>query len=392
MNSEIQNPSDIPEQENPKKKNYIENKDFLINEAPGLIREKSFEDGMMVVLGRLGIEVGNYDRKIYKILAAHEMLAKRALEISNTIDTDARPLLDAATDALIKFKDVDYGGWSHSVCHPIETYGQERCPSSFLDTESSREDLTKLVNESVARQKESSHDVGCSDRIVGPILLFNLKQAVTTNLEKPYSYKPESLKDPEYVDILKNNLDDKYSLDVKIFLSTDTPLEFCSRVINSGGKLPWRLLPSEQLELLGELKKHLPADVLNSYVQKIYHPNGKDITFDELQGNFSGFKEAKDVVKGVYVDVDDTLISNGKLNKSLVEKLEGLAVEGREIIVFTGGNVANAEDQLRRLGLPEKFLSIRSKSDYRSKILESLIDDTPPEYQGFGAKEYEHWY
>jgi hypothetical protein len=90
----------------------------------------------------------------------------------------------------------------------------------------------------------------------------------------------------------------------------------------------------------------------------------------------------------LYVDVEGTLLAGGKLNHIVMFSVDRTAREGRPVVVFTGGNPDAQTEELRKLKFPEQFLPVVSKESYRGKILESLIDDTPPEYQGFKAREY----
>ena len=368
---------------------YVTHRDFFINEAPKLIQENDFYEGTVPVAEKLGVEVSTDNRENYKILSTLESLSRRLLEITNEFDKDASVLLSAVTDSFIKFKGVGYGSWSHTACHPIETYGRGL---SFLDTPESRGILTGLVDESVKRQKEESHDIGCSNRIVSPIMDFNLTEAGLDNLEAPYVYKPKSLSDAEYVEILKNELKDEYSYNVKAFLDSNSPLECYRLILEKGSKLSGS--PKAQIKLLQSLEKHLSREIVDDYVKKVYHPNEKDINYEELLQSFQESTEAHEVIKGIYVDVEGTLIRENYqgrgLNEHLVEKLNKLADEGNEIIIFTGGDVQALGEELKKFGLSERFLPVRSKNDYRGKVLEILVDDTPPEYQGFRTLELRH--
>ena len=362
--------------------NYAENRNYFINEAPKLIRDNdSWIYGIVPVAKKLGVWIA------HDALHTIESLLRKVLDITNNFDKDALPLLDAVAGSIIQLKREGYSGWSHSVCHLIETYRRTSLPS-FLDTPQSREVLTKLVDESVRRQKESSDNIGCSSRIVGPIASFNLIEADTSNLEQPYVYKPESLSDSEYIKIMKSKLKDEHDFDTKAFLDTKSPLEFYSLILEKRDELPEFLNPERQMELLEVFKKYFPQDLINKFVQRAYSPNGNSVTYDELIGSFKESKESKEVINGVYVDVEGTLILNDSkgqqsLNGNLVQQLEKLIANGREVIIFTGGDITAIGDKLKELGFPEHFLPVRSKNEYRGKVLEVLIDDTPPEYQGF---------
>ena len=350
-------------------KSYVENKDYCINEAPKLIRNNEGGRGIALVAEKLGV--------------AGDFLSY-VLYVINRFDADAEPLLDAVADSyFIQDKKRNFRSWSHDLCHSIENYGEDGL--SLLDTPESRKVLTKLIDESVERLKENADvDIGCIDRIVGPLLKFNLTQMDAKDLEKSYIYKPESIKDSEFIGYMREGV---VGFDLNAFLNTNSPLEFYRRLFEKGEKLPGFLNPAQQIELLQALKKHLPGDLINKYVEREYNPNGKSTTYDELVKNVQESKESTEVIKGIYVDVEGTLIERGVLNKDLVKKLEKLATEGNKIIIFTGGDIAAIGAELKKLGLPEHFLPVHAKNEYRGKVLEVLVDDTPPEYQGFKTLE-----
>ena len=358
---------------------FLKEKDFLLKKAPQLIRKG--EKGVFAVAKKLGLDAYDY-------LGTLESLARILLTITNDFDKGAVKTLDAIADAFKKEGLEDYMHWSHQVCHLIEDYGKKD-KQSFLDTAQSREVLTKLVDESVKRQKESRDDIGCSPRIVGPIAMFNLVEAGLDKLDVPYPYKPDSLKDEDYMEIMKDKLDDDYDFLSRAFLSSDTPAGCLKLILEKREPLPEIFSPERQIEVLQALEKHLGKELLDHYVKHVYHPNGQSTDYAELTQNFQKSKEAHEVVEGVYVDVEGTLIEDhwGKheLNEGLIKAIEGFEREGKKIIIFTGGNRETLEEELKRLGVPERFLPIRSKSDYRGKVLGALIDDTPPEYQGFKA-------
>jgi hypothetical protein len=93
----------------------------------------------------------------------------------------------------------------------------------------------------------------------------------------------------------------------------------------------------------------------------------------------------------VFVDVDGTLIvpdwhtKAPKLNPDLVERLDAHCPRGTSVTVFSGGDPAVQTARLRELGFPERFLPVKSKSDFKGMKLEIVFDDTHPAIQGFTA-------
>jgi hypothetical protein len=389
---------DVPDQF----KSYAANRDFFIREAPEIVRSGDLKSGIMPVWRKLNEGI----REPYNELSGLEDFTTTVLKITTEYDSEARTLLRSAADSLVRYKDVDYLSWSHSVCHLIETYhGPRKDPGgskrkrgdysspSFLDTDEAREILKVLVDESVARQKLSPNDAGCSDRIVKPIILYNLVSAGKDGLRQNYAFKPESLNDRAYANILSSRLKEN-GADLGAFLETNTPLEYYERMLRDGIDMPSRFDPTTQLELLQTLEKELSHDAVDAYVQKKFAPNGQKTTFEEMVRNYAEYKDAKAELRGWFVDVEGTLIVKNyegatELNGYLVERMEKAASGGSPVTVFTGGDPVKMTEALARLGFPSKFLPVVSKSDYRGKVLEVLIDDTPPEYQGFKAADYQ---
>lgn len=92
--------------------------------------------------------------------------------------------------------------------------------------------------------------------------------------------------------------------------------------------------------------------------------------------------ETPEILKGLFVDVEGTLIKDGALDKILVKKIESF---NGPVTIFTDNNSPEyLSEQLRKLGFPEKFLPVVSKKDFRGegKVLEYLIDDLSPSLQG----------
>jgi hypothetical protein len=373
---------------------FKKNRDFCVNEAPDLIRSKGFE-GIEAVQKRLGIEDSHSHTPLYTT----EAVLKQILDVSVNFDQAALPLLRATAEFIATVRKHDYKDWSHSVCHPIETYqpdAQRRerySRPSLLDSEATREVLTGLVDESVRRKKEVPQERDSTARIIGPIASYNIVTVEATALDHSWPYRPASLDDAEYKKIMLANLEDQYGFNTKSFLIADSPLAFYREFLEKKHKLPEFIKPGSDILLFESLEKLIPKADIDAYIAAVYAPNNQPISYDELKSRFSENQQSQELVSGVFVDVEGTLImydsreKKDVLSARLVQELEEIASSGRTVTIFTGGNITAMEEKLKAHGFPEKFLPVRSKGDFRGKLLETLVDDTPPEYQGFGAKK-----
>lgn len=96
--------------------------------------------------------------------------------------------------------------------------------------------------------------------------------------------------------------------------------------------------------------------------------------------------------EGIFVDVDGTLIVDGKLNTELYEKLRIAEELGYTVTVISGGYMPMQNQRLKELGVDLKCLDkgVEPKSSYEHvAILEFLIDDTHPGKQKLHARCYE---
>lgn len=280
-------------------------------------------------------------------------------------------------------------GWqidSHELCHYLENYhcGQlEESDFSFLDYPECFSKASELIDKHI-KDRGSEKRFCCDSRIVLPIIKYNMENIV--NLDN-FSFKPKSLESSEYVEIFyngqgENEFGNKNELALS-FVKAKTPRDFFQAIFDLNIKLPVRDAGTLAM-IFNDLKISNDKEKINTYVAKHYSSNDRSISVEELSENLRYSEKAKKFEKGIFVDVDGTLIVDGGLDIELAEALEG--VNG--VVVFTGGNPEQKTEELRRLGLSERLLPVVSKDLYKGKILEKLIDDSVPDYQGFEAAIY----
>jgi len=328
-------------------------------------------ENLIYRLGYSAFERGNYDRLMAKI-----------------------------ADLFISEKDSDWSSrgfqsWSHSLCHVFEHYGRgEEQADSLLCSASIQPSCTRLIDEAVARSVKNS-SAGCMHRIVGPLLTYNIDQIVPDDLDGKWAYKPASLENEKFVRIING---DKEDSEMALFCTSTSPrpvlLALIKKYVDPNNKYKeysaLHALEPEKLAAL--LAKLVPGDIsaeeADVVVRQRFEKEGLDRL--TLMGNLAQVESAKELVDAVMVDVDGTLVLEEALSSNVLSLMEALAAAGRRVIVFTGGDPEKQTEKLVQLGLDAKFLPVQSKEKYRGKILETVIDDTLPQLQGFKTGNYYH--
>lgn len=293
------------------------------------------------------------------------------------------------------YKDADeknekFQSWSHSLCHLFEKYKSDYSHTSLLQPRFLKTS-EKLVNECVSRGLRAN-ETGCMDRVISPIINYNICNIKTKEDLGKYDFKPEILsgKSKELAQLFEHDRDKRIS----DFSATKTPKEFILKQMERREELFYEK-PEKTVEILNLIKEDVSEEEMNSYLKDAYGINIQDIggkniveTLKIMKENVEKSREASEEVKGIFVDVEGTLIVGGKLNEKLLEMIEQESKEGEDIIIFTGGNPEEQTQILRKLGFPEKYLPVKDKKDYKGKRLGYLIDDTEPTYQGLQPRSY----
>jgi len=245
--------------------------------------------------------------------------------------------------------------YTHSVCHLFEGYGNPRLDNrgSYLYCEGLFEAAEKVANAALM-EAVKSRNFDCVTRIVYPIITYNLNNMVEG--QKGFAFKPNALSDPKFIEAYKEYIDqwdkdDEFNKNLKAY-----QIEFC------------------EAEEMGKFYSESLRKMQEAYGASPSKPDS-----------------AKEV-SGIYVDVDDTLLTKypDKLNNKLQTYLVRQMDDGKQVTVFTSGDPKKASEALRRFGADSRLLDVKSKSEYLGKTLEVCIDDTIPAWQGFTAKVYMH--
>lgn len=282
-------------------------------------------------------------------------------------------------------KDEVFGVWSHSLCHLFEKYGKGT-GFSYLDNPDTHDIGGTLIEEAVRRSVEAD-DLDQMTRILGPLLQYNMDHLDPEMLDGVFPFKPSISESDmqKFLELMDRQPDKEYhGINIKYFLDASTPKEMVAMLVEN--KEPFGQSPERVLKLLEAVRGDVPEDMMQEYIREIYQVDG---SLTALESNFATSLEARELSEGVYVDVDDTLIDDsGELKEGILNKINELALNGHDVVIFSGGDPDEQTSRLRSLGFPEQFLPVVPKAGFKGKLLEILIDDTSPEYQGFGAKSY----
>ena len=284
----------------------------------------------------------------------------------------------------------------HHLCHFLEGYRSNpelrgTYGFSFLNHPKTLERVKNYIALHVSDTIRLG-EAYCGSRVIMPIFSFNMDN-IKSIKDSSFAFRPDFLKQDEYVEVITNlnkkefsySVDKLFSGDFEAladFFRSENPKDFFLRLIKRGVKLPTDnpMLVAETLEIA---KDEIEKEKMEAYVRKNYNPNNEsDLSIDKLLENIKETEMAHELVRGVFVDVDGTLIIDGQLNEKLVADLEKV---NTPVIIFSGGDPESQTERLRNLGFSEKYLPVHSKKEYQGKILEKLIDDSNTNYQGFEA-------
>ncbi len=294
-------------------------------------------------------------------------------------------LIDLVVQAIfLSDSSRDFYSWSHTVCHLFENY---RLPidniHSFLDDPSRFGSAKKLVDEGVIRAIKAG-EPHCMSRVVWPLLCYNIDKMAAENLDGEFPFKPKSLQDEAFVSMLVTDKSYGYhSKPIEIFCTARTPKDLITQLVKSGEGVRGR--EAKMVELADALKREnaITAEEAEAYVRKIC--KDESASYDTVRDNIAAARNASKMADGLYVDVDGTLVIYGKPNEWALQKMVKSADSGKKVTIFSGGNPKEQTELLRGLGVEERFLPVLPKSQFIGMVLEELIDDTIPEYQGFRA-------
>jgi len=123
-----------------------------------------------------------------------------------------------------------------------------------------------------------------------------------------------------------------------------------------------------------------PPDRLEQFLQrsKKAFPDLTDKTdkevFDFMYSiEFEVPEKMKDqIIEGVYCDVEGTLMVNGELNNNVLNKLKEYEAQGKQITIWTDGDLEELTQKLRSLGVQ---YPIKSKFDFGGANAEIVIDN-----------------
>ena len=243
-----------------------------------------------------------------------------------------------------------FQNWSHTAYHFF--YSKER---SLLERKENHAAAEMLLEEG-AKRAIAAQEKGCLSGMLDPVLEYNLSHAQATGSEE-FCFKPKCFENPEFIALLKK-------------LSYPKIVAFCE-----SSSMPEL---REKLEQAAKAAQPNPKPTCSHPLEqaaKAAQPNPKPKHYTH---------------PGLFVDVAGTLITHAltTLNQKVLGEIRKRQSAGGKVTVITGGSPTYAKEMLRELGV--EGLEVKSKEEYKNKTLDELIDDKPPESQGFSAVTYRH--
>lgn len=268
--------------------------------------------------------------------------------------------------------------WTHSLAHLFEGDPFKFDPAQKEDRGHQEQLLGELVRRCVV-----GHGDHNADRVLRPLLNFNLKHF---NLARPgegFAYRPEVLRNPDFVVLLRER-----QPVIAAFCSSDGPREFLRQalpcILRDASNSPLAKYLDYQLPGLGE------TELEPYWREALGVPPGDLLSLELLQKLVNQSRQAVEPRPGLFVDVAGTLLdADGHLKTALVDKMQRYQAKGWQVAACTGGSVEEARRRLAAAGFPLSLFSVVSKQTFvKTMQLELLVDDTVPEYQGFQAKRH----
>jgi hypothetical protein len=272
--------------------------------------------------------------------------------------------------------------WNHSVCHFIEKYGQRDYDSLLDYLDSGFPQYQEAMDMLVAK---AFPDTNCLDRILCPVLSYNLDKEAETGNHEAFAYLPPALALPENLAVAQGFFTKSEHNDtrgVRLMMESKSPRELWEKA--QAEKVP--LFSGHAIEKYK--KSPLSKEALITYLDACYDIKKRTGGMDANTVVENLFVESTGkTLKGVFVDVDDTLLhANGQANEGLVKSLKEAEAAGVKVTIISGGDPETQKERLAQAGMVVK--KVIPKASLRGAKLETLIDDTKPALSGFGANTY----
>lgn len=282
--------------------------------------------------------------------------------------------------------------WNHTVCHFIEKYseGNHRSLLHYIEDPAAAE-LPQYRAAFEMLVEKAFPDTNCLERILEPLVQFNLAANRRDPGNQSFACLPASLRKPENLEVARG-----FFVKGKYFDLRSVTLMMES----TGPQDLWRRAVEQSVPLLSyyDLPKHIespiPREKLMGYLEACFSREELarvtgGLSLGEAIENCST-KIGDEMHPGLYVDVDGTLLFTDKegkdaLNTTLHTTLLQALAAGISITVFSGGSPTTQSQRLQDAGASQELLDVKSKAEYKGRLLEVIIDDTRPVLGGFGA-------
>lgn len=304
-----------------------------------------------------------------KMIAEGE--AENYKDADNKIEKEKEECIKKAQERYDKAREQVAKNPNESISHQLSSYfGIQNGYNLYPGIPETYEIAEKIVDESVQVEVERER-INNLNYIIKGVLEYNLDK-INKDSSSEYTFKPKSLEQEALIKRKGEDLDE----DLAEFCKSKNPIEYIKYVIENEREFPKNLEPEKIVELIDLARGHIGEEKLNDYTKK--YMNG-EIAENLIEKSMQA-KNLKSFAEGIYVDVDGTLIQKNGLNQPLMDYLISTS---NNVTIFTNGDLEGKTKELRDLGVPEKFLPVKSKEQYRGILLEKVFDDQTLNYQGF---------
>ena len=298
--------------------------------------------------------------------------------------------LEYLVDKMVEFSTgSDYQDWSHSVCHRFES---PTLNNQFYGR--GRDDLIEKLMSASVKGAVATGKLGCTDRTLRGMMLYNLMNIDLKSVDKPLAAPfPDSLQNPEFLRLVGQAL--TCSVIPANLLVSKTQRGFVLSMLEEYPQFLQKVdknILENVLEFLGNLVPELGEEKVNFYLQFLTHDSR--ITPQSALSNLKSPRVKGDLHEKVYyVDVDGTLIVDGRLNVELIRRLEEEKKDGYEVKIISGGNPVEQTERLKTLFAESGTntilkIQVSSKEELKGKYLPILMDDTLPSIQGLSVGQW----
>lgn len=336
--------------------------------------------------------------KIFDGKSDHQWYAEMIVKaLRNNHGRGFSTLIENCSQGLLSSKEKGSDVWLASLAGILSPcYSDRRESCAIQDNPGFIDDIANKLIEAVCENVTTASPA--LNRIFKGIINYNLRNADIENLDLPFTWKAKALTSNQFISLLEAMASQSGEyLKFTNFLKASSIREFIVAVVNDVVSQPDQILPIEiSPRLLNAVINEVNSDKITDYLDLMIQkcPSMETVGYgsETAISNLRKAKSATDFLPGVFIDVGRTLVEYPRIGESRLSDFAEAFIKitpiDYRVTIFTGGDPISTTDELRKLGVPERFLPVQSKNKFVGKRLELVIDDTSPDIQGFAADKY----